>query len=78
MRKPFPDPKTFSRRRFMIGSAAAAMLASTDTRAADIRYRLGLSQPARFKMVRTASRLRLIVVALAPPASRTCTKGSNV
>ena len=45
MRKPSPDPKTFSRRRFMIGSAAAAMLASTDTRAADIRYRLGLSQP---------------------------------
>src|SRR6266849_5376208 len=45
MRKPSLDPKTFSRRRFMIGSAAAAMLASTDTRAADIRYRLGLSQP---------------------------------
>src|SRR5260370_3599447 len=45
MRKPSIDPKRFSRRRFMIGSAAAAMLASTDTRAADIRYRLGLSQP---------------------------------
>jgi len=45
MRKPSIDPKTFSRRRFMIGTAAAAMLASTDTRAADIRYRLGLSQP---------------------------------
>src|SRR6266566_930946 len=45
MRKPSLDPKTFSRRRFVIGGAAAAMLASTDTRAADIRYRLGLSQP---------------------------------
>jgi tripartite ATP-independent transporter DctP family solute receptor len=37
--------KSFSRRRFLIGSAAAAMLASTATKAADIRYRLGLSQP---------------------------------
>src|SRR6266478_6479844 len=45
MRRPFLDPKAFSRRRFVIGSAAAAMLASTNTRAADIRYRLGLSQP---------------------------------
>src|SRR2546421_4846995 len=45
MRKPSIDPKTFSRRRFMIGTAAAAILASTNTRAADIRYRLGLSQP---------------------------------
>src|SRR6266705_2627939 len=45
MRRPSIDPKAFSRRRFVIGSAAAAMLASTNTRAADIRYRLGLSQP---------------------------------
>src|SRR6266568_3389844 len=45
MRRPSLDPKAFSRRRFVIGSAAAAMLASTNTRAADIRYRLGLSQP---------------------------------
>ena len=44
-----PEPSrgtgTFSRRGFLIGSAALAMLASTDTRAADFRYRLGLSQP---------------------------------
>lgn len=40
------DPKhRFSRRRFLMATAAAAVLASTDTRAADIRYRLGLSQP---------------------------------
>src|SRR5258706_3590532 len=45
MCRPPLDPKAFSRRRFVIGSAAAAMLASTNTRAADIRYRLGLSQP---------------------------------
>ena len=44
MRAP-PVGRTFSRRRFLIGSAAAAMLASTRARAADIRYRLGLSQP---------------------------------
>jgi tripartite ATP-independent transporter DctP family solute receptor len=37
--------KTFSRRRFLIGSAAAAMLASNRSKAGDIRYRLGLSQP---------------------------------
>jgi hypothetical protein len=30
-RKPSLDLKTFSRRRFVIGGAAAAMLASTDT-----------------------------------------------
>lgn len=35
----------FSRRRFLMATAAATVLASTDTRAADIRYRLGLSQP---------------------------------
>jgi hypothetical protein len=44
MRKPPLGPKTVSRRRFVIGGAAAAMLASTDTRAADIRYRL--AEPA--------------------------------
>lgn len=39
--------KRFSRRRFMIGTAAAAVIAGTGTRAraADIRYRLGMSQP---------------------------------
>ena len=36
---------TLSRRRLLIGGAAAAMLASSPSRAADIRYRLGLSQP---------------------------------
>src|SRR5438105_3196847 len=45
MHKPFVGTKILSRRRFLIGSAAMAMLASTDTRAADLRYRLGLSQP---------------------------------
>jgi tripartite ATP-independent transporter DctP family solute receptor len=35
----------FPRRRFVLGSAAAAMLATTPARAAEIRYRLGLSQP---------------------------------
>src|SRR5437870_1176786 len=45
MRKLSVGTKTFSRRRFLIGSAAAGMLASTNTRAADLRYRLGLSQP---------------------------------
>ena len=40
-----PSVGKSSRRRFLIGSAAAAMLASTRARAADIRYRLGLSQP---------------------------------
>src|SRR6266487_6104858 len=45
MRRPSIDPKAFSRRRFVIGSAAAAMLASTNTRAADIRDLVGLSQP---------------------------------
>ena len=35
----------FSRRRFLIGSAAATMLASTHVKAAAIRYRLGMSQP---------------------------------
>jgi TRAP-type transport system periplasmic protein len=45
MRKPSVGTKNFSRRRFVAGSAAAAMLAGTGARAADIRYRLGLSQP---------------------------------
>jgi len=45
MRKQPVGRTTFSRRRFLIGSAAAAMLASNRSKAADIRYRLGLSQP---------------------------------
>lgn len=45
MRKRSVGTKTFSRRRFLIGSAAAAMLASNRSKAADLRYRLGLSQP---------------------------------
>jgi len=45
MRKMSVLSKTFSRRRFLIGSAAVAVLASTTARAADIRYRLGMSQP---------------------------------
>jgi TRAP-type C4-dicarboxylate transport system substrate-binding protein len=45
MRNPTAKTTRFSRRRFVMGSAAAAMLASTSARAADIRYRLGLSQP---------------------------------
>lgn len=45
MRKPVALTKAFSRRRFLIGCAATAMLASYRARAADIRYRLGLSQP---------------------------------
>jgi tripartite ATP-independent transporter DctP family solute receptor len=39
------ERRNVSRRRFLIGSAAAAMLASHSSKAADIRYRLGLSQP---------------------------------
>ena len=45
MRRPSSGTKTLSRRRFLIGCAATAMLASSDTRAAEHRYRLGLSQP---------------------------------
>ena len=46
MRESSDGTNKFSRRRFLMGSAAAAMLASTQTRAAaDIRYRLGMSQP---------------------------------
>ena len=45
MRKRSVATKTFSRRRFLIGSAAATMLASNHSPAAGIRYRLGLSQP---------------------------------
>src|SRR5438067_605507 len=45
MRKLSIGSRAFSRRRFVMGTAAAAVLASTDSRAADIRYRLGLSQP---------------------------------
>jgi tripartite ATP-independent transporter DctP family solute receptor len=37
--------KKFSRRRFLIGSAVAVMLASKRSMAAELRYRLGLSQP---------------------------------
>ena len=37
--------KAFSRRRFLIGGAAITMMASHRAQAADIRYRLGLSQP---------------------------------
>jgi len=44
MRKP-STLTIFSRRRFMMAAGAAAMLASADSRGADIRYRLGLSQP---------------------------------
>ena len=45
MRKPVAGTKTLSRRRFLIGCAATAMIASNGARAAEIRYRLGLSQP---------------------------------
>jgi tripartite ATP-independent transporter DctP family solute receptor len=45
MRTPSLGNRTLTRRRFLIGGAAAAMLASHPSRAADIRYRLGLSQP---------------------------------
>jgi tripartite ATP-independent transporter DctP family solute receptor len=47
MRKPPVVSREFSRRRFMIGTAAAAVIAGAGTRAgaADIRYRLGMSQP---------------------------------
>jgi tripartite ATP-independent transporter DctP family solute receptor len=47
MRKLPVVSKTFSRRRFMIGTATAAVIAGTGTRAraADTRYRLGMSQP---------------------------------
>jgi TRAP-type transport system periplasmic protein len=38
-------PPRFSRRRFLAGTAAAALLVSARARAADIRYRLGMSQP---------------------------------
>jgi TRAP-type transport system periplasmic protein len=44
MRKP-SSRTAFSRRRFVMGASAAALLASTDSRAAEVRYRLGLSQP---------------------------------
>ena len=45
MRKLSIASKRISRRRFLIGTAAAAVVASTGARAADIRYRLGMSQP---------------------------------
>jgi tripartite ATP-independent transporter DctP family solute receptor len=45
MRKPAFDAGAFSRRHFLMASAAVGVLASTGARAADIRYRLGLSQP---------------------------------
>jgi tripartite ATP-independent transporter DctP family solute receptor len=45
MRKPALDARAFSRRRFLMGSAAVGVLASAGARAGDIRYRLGLSQP---------------------------------
>jgi TRAP-type transport system periplasmic protein len=45
MRKPSVLSKKFSRRHFIGGMAAAAAVASTSARAADFRYRLGLSQP---------------------------------
>jgi tripartite ATP-independent transporter DctP family solute receptor len=44
MREPSLGSKV-TRRRFLMGAAAAAMLASHPSKAADIRYRLGLSQP---------------------------------
>jgi len=37
--------KGIYRRRFLLGAAAAAVLAAKGARAADIRYRLGMSQP---------------------------------
>jgi tripartite ATP-independent transporter DctP family solute receptor len=46
MRTRSPGTNTISRRRFLIGGAAAAMLLGGPAKAADIRYRLGLSQPA--------------------------------
>jgi tripartite ATP-independent transporter DctP family solute receptor len=46
MRKLSVVSKGFSRRRFMAGTAAAAVIGSTGARAADIRYRLASSQPA--------------------------------
>ncbi len=45
MRKTSVATKPFTRRHFLIGSAAIAVLASSRARAADIRYRLGMSQP---------------------------------
>ena len=46
MRKPSHDSKMISRRRFLAGTAAAAaMLATSRARAAEINYRLGMSQP---------------------------------
>ena len=46
MRKPSHDSKIISRRRFLVGTAAAAaMLATSRARAAEIHYRLGMSQP---------------------------------
>jgi TRAP-type transport system periplasmic protein len=45
MRKLSILPRRFSRRHFIGGMAAAAAVASTGARAADFRYRLGLSQP---------------------------------
>jgi len=44
MQESSDGPTKFSRRRFLIGGAGA-MLASTHAKAADIRYRLGMSQP---------------------------------
>ena len=46
MRKPVAGTKPFSRRRFLIAGAAATVLASAKSNAAELRYRLGLSQPA--------------------------------
>jgi tripartite ATP-independent transporter DctP family solute receptor len=45
MPKPSVGTKNSSRRRFLIGCAVAAMIASNRARAAEHRYRLGLSQP---------------------------------
>jgi len=45
MRVPRFKRTNISRRRFVMGSVAAVMLAARSSKAADIRYRLGLSQP---------------------------------
>jgi tripartite ATP-independent transporter DctP family solute receptor len=42
---PSADANTFSRRRFLIGGTAVTIMASRRAHAADIRYRLGFSQP---------------------------------
>jgi tripartite ATP-independent transporter DctP family solute receptor len=39
------DSKPLSRRRFLAATAGAAILAGTEARAAEFRYRLGMSQP---------------------------------